>query len=198
MNKTTVFISYNKHDRTIANEIALYLAAENISVLFDEWEISTGDSITKYINDGLQVCTHFLIIWSTNSAKSKWVNRELQSIISVTTQTDTPKIIPIVLDQTSLPPLISDLKHISYGVGTEEDRANLIMAVTGNAPSQNFIRAIVKKYHEVISEDNGPFGYCACPQCGSNKLKHSSSTDNRDNTYYFIECSECKWSEWTQ
>jgi hypothetical protein len=197
MNKTTVFISYNKHDRTIANEIALYLASENISVLFDEWEISAGDSITKYINDGLQVCTHFLIIWTNNSAKSKWVNRELQSIISVTTQTDTPKIIPIVLDQTSLPPLISDLKHISYGVGTEEDRANLIMAVTGNAPSQNFIRAIVKKYHEVISEEYGPFGYRACPKCGSTNLKYSSN-DYCDDIYYVMECLECKWLDWTQ
>jgi len=197
MNKTTVFISYNKHDRAIANEIALYLTAENISVLFDEWEISTGDSITKFINDGLQVCTHFLIIWSNNSAKSKWVKRELQSIISVTTQTDTPKIIPIVLDQTSLPPLISDLKHISYGVGTEEDKANLIMAVTGNAPTQEFIRAIVKKYHEVISDDDGPFGYRACPQCGSTKLKYTS-TDYRDDIYYVIECTECKWLDWTQ
>ncbi|NTV67095.1 MAG: toll/interleukin-1 receptor domain-containing protein [Chlorobaculum sp.] len=197
MNKTTVFISYNNHDRTIANEIALYLAAENISVLFDEWEISTGDSITKFINDGLQVCTHFLIIWSNNSAKSKWVKRELQSIISVTTQTDTPKIIPIVLDQTSLPPLISDLKHISYGVGTEEDRANLIMAVTENAPSQNFIRAIVKKYHKVISEDDGPFGYRACPQCGSTNLKYASN-DYCDDIYYVMECLECKWLDWTQ
>lgn len=196
-----VFISYNKGDRGIAREIALYLAAENVGVWFDEWRIAAGDSIPEQINVGLRGCTHYMIIWSARSAVSPWVNRELQSTLATAIQKGFPKVIPVVLDSTPLPSIISDLKYIRYTRGTEADRTNLVSAVTGHAPSQDFIRAVVRKYHEVITdaESGGPLALRACPQCGSTKLKTRSATDYaRDEVYYIAHCSECGWSDWTQ
>lgn len=68
---TLVFISHNKADKDVAREIALFLAAENINVWFDEWEISAGDSIIEQISTGLRGCTHFIILWLKNASKSK-------------------------------------------------------------------------------------------------------------------------------
>jgi len=199
--KNNVFISYNKKDKEIAREIALFLIAEDISVWYDEWGIYAGDSITKEIDSGLSGCTHFIILWSKNSAKSNWVKRELWSILSKAIRKGFPRIIPIKIDKKPLPNLISDIKYISYKNGSEEDRKEIIKSVSGLKPSQNLIKAIVKKYNEVIYDYNSedPFKIKACPLCGSNNLEGSSCTDyNHDETYYFIKCRDCGWNDWTQ
>ncbi len=197
----TTFISHNKLDKDAARNIALFLTGENINVWFDEWEISAGDSIITQINNGLTDCTHFIILWSTNSATSKWVRAELESVITKAIESGNPRIIPILLDDTSLPPLIQQLRYIRYKGGTEEDRAYIIEAVSGHKPSGDFIRAIVRKYNEVIFNPDleGPFPYVACPSCGSKRLKGSSFTDyRRDEVYFSITCEDCGWGDWSQ
>jgi len=197
----TTFISHNKVDKDVARNIALFLAAENINVWFDEWEISAGDSIIDQINAGLTGCTHFIIIWSKNSSAAKWVRRELSSVLSKAIESGQPKVIPILLDNTELPPLIADLKYIRYHNGSEKDRNDIIEAISGNKSSIDFIRAVVKKYNEIIYDPGakGPFPLKACPSCGSIKLKYSSHLDYaRDDMYYFVKCQECGWGDWSQ
>ncbi len=199
-----VFISYNKADKPIAREIALFLAAENINVWYDEWVISAGDSIVEQINKGLYGCTHFVIIWSKKASKSNWVRKELHSILAEAIKSGFPRILPIILDETPLPKLISDIRYIKYHGGLEKDREEIVAAITGDKPSHNFIKAVVKKYHEILYDPNAdpehPFaGLTYCPRCGSNKLEGSSATDyEHDETYYSITCKECGWSDWTQ
>jgi len=198
--KPLVFVSYNKGDKDVAREIALFLTSENINVWFDEWEVSTGDSIVEQITKGLRDCTHFIIIWSKNASTSNWIRKELQSILVKAIQSGKPKILPIILDETPQPEIISDIRYVRYRGGIEEDRWEIIRAVTGHAPSSNFIKAIVKKYHEVIHDPNAKdsFGIVACPQCGSERLKGSSFTDyQHDEVYFILACEECGWSDWT-
>ncbi len=114
MNKMNIFISHNKKDKDIAREIALFLVAENINVWFDEWEISAGDSIIEEIEAGLMRASHFIIIWSKNASSSNWVRKELATILKKAIETKVPKVIPIILDDTSLPSLINDLKYIYW------------------------------------------------------------------------------------
>lgn len=63
-----------------------------------------------------------------------------------------------------------------------------------------FNKSIVEKYNQTICDDSDPiFGFSICPKCGSKSLNRSSSIDERnDELYYFIECDECDWSEWSQ
>jgi hypothetical protein len=194
-----VFLSYNTKDKNVAGEIALFLAAENINVWFDEWNISAGDSIVEQINKGLRGCTHFLIVWSKNASTSNWVRRELHSILAQAIKDGIPQIIPVVLDDTPLPKLMNDIRYIEYKDGSEKDRNNIINAITGHGASENFIKAIVKKYNELISDRNNPLGLKACPRCGSTRLKGGFFTDyERDKVYYYFECKECGWSDWTE
>ncbi len=198
---SSVFLSHNKLDREVASNVAIFLASENLDVWFDEWEISAGDSIIDEIQSGLHNCSHFVIIWSKNANKSQWVNTELKSALTKAIKTNSPRIIPLLLDDTPKPPLLEDVHHIKYEGGTEQDRENLIESITGNKPSMNFVRAIVKKYHEVIYDPNAkdPFGVKFCPTCGSDKLKGSSVTDYaHDEEYFILSCQKCNWSTWTQ
>jgi TIR domain len=201
MKSLTVFISHNKANKEVARNIALFLVAENINVWFDEWEISAGDSIIEKLNSGLKECTHFLIIWSKNSSTSKWVGRELSSVLTKAIESGTPKVIPIILDDSPLPQLLVDLRYIRYLGGSEKDRIKIIESITGHKPSSDFIRAVVKKYNEEIYDfkANVPLPYNACPSCGSKHLNYSEAIDSkRDDMYYFIECQECGWSDWSQ
>lgn len=197
--RPVAFVSHNKADKEPAREIAIFLGAEDINIWFDEWEISAGDSIVEQINSGLRGCTHFLILWSTNAATSNWVRRELQSTLAKAIETGVPRVLPIVLDDTGLPELISDIQYIRWQGGTEEDRAKIVAAITGHGPSTNFLKAVVKKYNELIYDLDapGPFPYAACPSCGSDRLKGSSSV-YRDDMWFLLRCEECGWSEASQ
>ncbi len=198
-NHATVFVSHNKADKDKAREVAIFLTAEGINVWFDEWKISAGDSIVQEINEGLYGCTHFIVLWSKNASKSNWVRRELQSTLAHAINTDSPRVIPILLDESPLPPLLSDILYIRYHDGNEEDRQEIVRSITGHLPSENFIRSIVKKYHEVIRNPNAkdPFGLIACPGCGNFDLTYDM-TIMSDEEFYLAMCEECGWNEVTQ
>lgn len=201
MNKT-VFVSHNSANKTEAREIGLFLAAEDINVWFDEWKIPYGSSIPKHVNNGLSSCTHFLLIWSKAASKSRWVERELNSVLHKALSDKKPNIIivPVCLDETPLPMIVADKLSITYSKGDEADRYAIIKAITGNAPSKNFIEAIVKKYNEVIYNKNDDvLGLSACPQCGKDTLDKNSFLDEyQDEMFYIATCKNCNWSDWTQ
>ena len=201
INNLLVFISHNKADKDTARQIGMSLVAEEIKVWFDEWEISAGDSIVEQINTGLKGCTHFIVIWSKNSAKSNWVRRELNSTLNRAIQSGAPKLIPIILDETPIPELLAGIQYIKYEEGSKTNRGDIIRTVIGREPTSNFIKAVVNKYNETIYEENSidPLPFKACPNCGSDRFERSSFTDySGDEVYYLIKCKECGWNDWTQ
>jgi hypothetical protein len=193
---TLAFLSHNKNDKAAAREIAMFLVSENINVWFDEWEVGPGDMITRNVGRGLDECTHFLLLWSKNARGSEWVNRELGAMLNKAIAEDSPRIIPILLDDAPIPGLLRDIHYVRYHGGTEEDRSEIVQAVSGHQPTQDFIRAVVQKYHEVIEDKDDPFGLAVCPKCGSANLKRGSHTTEA-REYLFISCKECGWSDWT-
>ena len=196
-----VFVSYNAADKETATNIALFLAAENISVWYDEWKVSAGDSIIDEVESGLGKCSHFVIIWSKNSDRSNWVRLELKAALTRALKVKSPIIIPVILDDVPLPPLLQDIRYVKYHGGTEQDRKALVEAILGKKPTMAFIRAVVRKYREVVYSAEGkyPFAYNVCPECGSDKLKGSSVTDYaHDEVYFTLTCEDCRWNTWTQ
>lgn len=182
--KYFVFMSHNKKDKRIAREMGLFLTAEDIPVWFDEWIINPGDSIAKSISEGLTKTTHFILLWSKNARASKWVEREMFSVLPSLIEKKSLKVIPVLLDNTPLPKIIRDLKYLKYNAGSEKDRNSLIKSITGKAATQNYIRAVVKKYHEMIS--GGDRGLSACPECGNTNLEWDKDE--------YPHCNECGWS----
>ena len=199
-------ISHNNADKNAAREIAIYLAADSIPFWFDEWEIKAGDSIVGKVEEALSSCSHFLLLWSNHSSRSDWVRRELRAALANAIETESPRIVPVKLDDAQLPELLRDIRYIRYRGGSEVFRTELIQAITGRPASANLIRAIVKKYHEVIrsSERGSTFGLAACPRCGSDLIEPSTDWivdgDYSDGqaTWSGVEvpmvrCTECAW-----
>lgn len=203
-----VFISYNKADSEAARELAIFLAAEEMGVWFDEWEVAAGDSIIGRIEEGLQDCGCFLLLWSRNAAKSSWVRQELRAALVKAIEEGVPKVIPVRLDDTDLPPLLRDLRYLRYQDGNEEGRRALVREIVGREPSNSFLRAVVRKYHELVRdpERSETLGLAACPNCGSQKLRPDSDlevdedwgSDGPQHTvavFRAVHCCECGWKK---
>ena len=54
------FLCHGSEDKATVRRLAEDLLAAGIDVFFDEWEIRSGDSLRRKIDDGLGRCTHFI------------------------------------------------------------------------------------------------------------------------------------------
>lgn len=74
-----VFLSYTWDDSELARQIAESLMANGIDTWWDKWCISAGDSFRQKIDEGLDDCTHFLVLLTPNSLAKPWVNQEMDA-----------------------------------------------------------------------------------------------------------------------
>ena len=105
-----VFLSYGSDDRDLAKKIAQRFTEAGIDTWWAEWEISAGDSLRQKIDQGLEGCTHFVILLSPSSIQRPWVNAEMDAGF-VKKMNATSRVIPLRFDfpVAQLPPLLSGL-----------------------------------------------------------------------------------------
>jgi predicted RNA-binding Zn-ribbon protein involved in translation (DUF1610 family) len=188
------FVSHNKADEESARLLAIALVERGVSVWFDEWEIQPGDSIAGGIETGLATANAFVLLWSVNAAKSKWVGTELRAFLHRRVADDGLKIIPIMMDGTSLPVLVADY----HGFCVEEDKSfdQIADQISGAPPDKELIRRLQNRLLDLVCDHagiNDPLPFFVCPKCGSSKLKRFTQS-NIHGTYYIVRCEECKWS----
>jgi len=74
------FLSHASEDRLFAKQIAEHLVANGIDTFFDQWEMRPGDSIRQKIDQGLEDCTHFILLATANSIDKPWVKTEIDGV----------------------------------------------------------------------------------------------------------------------
>ncbi len=77
--KPKIFLSHSKVDKTIIEKIANDLRVARVDVCYDEWEIPPGVSFRSQITKGIDDCDLFFIYLTEGSAKSYWVQHELDT-----------------------------------------------------------------------------------------------------------------------
>jgi TIR domain len=75
-----VFLSHASEDKQLARRIAEHLTENGIDTFFDEWEIRPGDSIRQRIDQGLDECSHFIILATETSIEKEWVKSEIDGV----------------------------------------------------------------------------------------------------------------------
>lgn len=148
--RINIFISYNNKDQKIAEEIALKLSLEGWNIIFDIWKVKPGDSIVKFMETGLKKAQHFILIWSKNSSKSKWVLTEWRSIISKILDNKI-KFIPLKIDDTPMPQLLSDFKYVTI-TNDITDYYKLFYAITGKNPESKFVHKVMSLMTEITMD----------------------------------------------
>lgn len=118
------FLSHSSLDKPFIRQLAADLTANGIDVWLDEQRIRIGDSIPEKIAQGLAGSDFFLIGLSEHSIKSAWVAKELNNALVSEVQRRKVHILPLRLDDSPLPSIISDKKYAdfskSYKAGLDE------------------------------------------------------------------------------
>lgn len=191
-----VFISHNHADKPRAAPLAIYLVAESIGVFYDDWEVAPGDSLVGRIASALGSCTHFLLVWSKHSAASRWVGTEVETALASAIQAGRPRIIPVLLDDTPLNPLLAPLKYIRLSEDREEARVQVVGAITGRTPERLLVKALVDLFNEVVY-DYGDEHFSYCPRCGSDDLGIRRESEPDGGGVEFTYCSACGYEAMT-
>ncbi len=93
---TDIFISYSRNDREQVRHIAGALEAEGFNVWWDP-DIPPGESFSNVIDRQLKEAACILVVWSTSSIGSNWVQEEADDGMTRNT------LVPVMIDDIDLP-----------------------------------------------------------------------------------------------
>lgn len=107
-----IFISHSHQDKPIVEQITERLRASGHEVWVDHLKLKPGDNITRKIQEGIRSADAVLVVVSANSLRSKWVLQEFSSIALNELSNREPRIIPILIDDSSVPSYLSNYLYL--------------------------------------------------------------------------------------
>jgi len=188
-----IFISYNTENKETARLLAVELVEQGFDVWFDEWQLKPGDSITGGIETGISECDAFVLVWSVQAQQSNWVGTELRAALRRRVDDAKLRVIPVMLDDTTLPALVADyrgfqlrslseLKGIAKDIAGDDYVLDLAQRLQGR-----LLELVVNEFPE-----GDPIKALFCPKCGSKNLVSKTRFDEMfGETTYFVMCDDC-------
>jgi POT family proton-dependent oligopeptide transporter len=125
---TRVFISHSWKDKALVRDLEAKLRDAGAEVWVDHRDVNVGDNLPAEISNALRWCNTLLLIWSVSSAESYWVEIEWTNALSLR-----KKIIPCLLDDTELPPILSHKVYIQMS-DVAAGAAQLLQALDSGRP----------------------------------------------------------------
>ena len=140
--KYHVFISYRSVNRIWAITLYDVLRSCGHEVFLDQSALVSGGSLVGQLQDGLEQSQAGILIWSSATADSKWVQREYSTMEARTDNGDF-NFVPVLLDQSKLPAFAQTrvfLDFTSYPDGPNGgDLLRLLHAVVGKPLSSEAV-----------------------------------------------------------
>lgn len=101
---------------------------------FDAWEIRVGDNIVYKINDGLQDSGFLAVVLSRAAMESEWVKKEWTSKFMMAAEERNATVLPILLEDCEIPPLLRPLKFADFRNPENYDLAlaDVVQAIESN------------------------------------------------------------------
>ena len=130
--KTRCFLSYNQADKQVARTLGQNLLMRGVDIWFDEWTIRVGESLSHRIQDGILSSDYFIILLSSNSVASSWVQQELVAAISLRIASKANFILPVVLDDCEIPLFLRDTIRLRFNGNFEAASRQLLAAIYGS------------------------------------------------------------------
>lgn len=107
-----VFISHSHQDKPVVDLIVERLKLDGHEVWIDHLKLKPGDNISRKIQEGIATADAFLVVVSQNSLSSKWVQQEFSSLALSELSKREPKIIPVLIDESTVPSYLSNYLYI--------------------------------------------------------------------------------------
>lgn len=107
------FISHSSKDKDrFVLPLATRLRDAGVDAWLDKWGLGVGDSlITKIYDEGIGQADYVIVVISANSMASRWVKDEME-VSKVREIEGTTRLLPIVLDGSSVPVALSAKRHL--------------------------------------------------------------------------------------
>lgn len=125
----SAFISYSSKDSEFVERLVNDLSKSRKKVWWDRWEIKVGDSITKKINEGIDRNDYLILVLSPNSVRSAWVEKELNAGLMCELQSRNVVVLPILIADCNIPPLIADKRYADFRSNYGQGLAELLVAI---------------------------------------------------------------------
>lgn len=91
-----VFISHSSADKSeVVRPLAHALVALGLSVWYDEFELTIGDSLRRKIDQGLRSCRFGVVVLSPSFFDAGWPNYELDGLVTREVVGGQPLILPV-------------------------------------------------------------------------------------------------------
>jgi hypothetical protein len=103
VSETDIFLSYARHDRTVARTFAECLAEEGFTVWWDA-SLHSGETFDEVIERKLRDAKAVIVLWSPRSVASRWVRAE------ATLADRRNKLVPAIIESCDRP-IVFELTH---------------------------------------------------------------------------------------
>lgn len=124
-----VFISHSSKDKTFATWLGTDLKAAGHSPWFDDWDICVGESIPEKISQGLSTADFIVVVLSTNSIKSKWVEREWHAKYWSEIEKNQTIVLPLLIEDCFIPELLKTKKYADFRSNYNDGLEDVLLAV---------------------------------------------------------------------
>jgi hypothetical protein len=104
----SVFVSYSHQDAKFVERLIEQMDRLDINVTYDKWLIRVGDSIIEKIAGAIEKASAVIAVLSHNSVTSNWVRKELSLAMTGEIDGKSVKVLPVVIDDCSIPLAIAD------------------------------------------------------------------------------------------
>ena len=139
-----IFLSYSRSDLKAAQTLQAMLEAEGVKVWRDQESIYAGEKWPKAMGEGIAGQSLFVLLWSHKAATSHFVEFEWNTAIALK-----KTIIPVVLDDTSLPPLLRAINAVSFS--SPPETKNRILQQLQKSPQNRDMqqKQVLKKLEDI-------------------------------------------------
>ena len=109
-----VFLSYRSVNRPWVLNLYDVLAQQGHKVFIDQCVLKAGDQLTKRLQDALQTSQSAVLVWSSATGDSEWVNREYDVLERQATEKRGFQFVPVRLDSSELPPFAKSRVFLDF------------------------------------------------------------------------------------
>ncbi len=129
MERPVMFICHASEDKPFVERLVAALDRRALHAWFDKREILVGDSIVAKINDALEKTRYILPVLSVRSVAKPWVLREINSSLMRQLSNEGIVILPVLLDECTIPPLLADIKYADFRTSFDHGLDEVLRAI---------------------------------------------------------------------
>lgn len=126
-----IFMSHSSKDKEFVRWLSQSLEEIGYQVWLDEWEIKVGESITGRVQDGLDKSQYLILVLSSSSVESGWVEKEWKAKYWDEIKNKQTIILPVLIEQCNIPTLLKDKRYANFSSNRTKALLELVSGLGG-------------------------------------------------------------------